>query len=153
PCRRSRRLRRAARPPREPRSRPRTARRRARTRRTRAGRRPRRSDSPASRRSGGHGCRRWRSFLLLGLVEVAVLLVGRQAAPIFPCCAGGALGLLDAGDEAAGRAPELELGVGVQPPRDVHAGEEKVAELLGTALVRARVQLRLQLGELVLEVG
>ena len=50
-------------------------------------------------------------------------------------------------------APQGELGVGVEPPSDIDAGEEKVAELVGAALVRAAGELLFQLGELVLEIG
>ena len=82
------------------------------TRPTRAGRRPRRSGCRASRGSGGRGRRR--SLLirgLLGVVEVAVLLLERQRAPIFAVLAREPLRSLDAVAEAlasrgAARAPD-----------------------------------------------
>ncbi len=42
---------------------------------------------------------------------------------------------LDSLDEAIARAAELQLGVDVQAPGDVDAGEEQVADLLRDALV------------------
>ena len=75
--------------------------RRGRTRRSRGARRPRRSDSRASRGSGGRG--RWRSGSfdrLLGEVEVRVLLLERQLAPILAARRERALGDLDARAEA-----------------------------------------------------
>src|SRR5581483_5453828 len=99
---------------------------------------------------------------LLGFVEVRVLLLERELAPQLPIPRGELLGLLDAGAEAVAHRAQRQLGVDVQPPRDVHRGEQHVAKLLEH--VRVGLDLRLglaarlcdrllQLAELVLEVG
>ena len=88
---------------------------------------------------------------LLGVVEVAVLLLERQRAPILAVLARELLGSLDAAAEALRRAAQLELGIDVELARDVDRGEQHVAELLGAAL--GRVEVVLQLAQLVVEVG
>src|SRR3954454_9762036 len=97
----------------------------------------------------------------LRAVEVRVLLVERQLRPRLAVVGGELLRTLDPLDEPARHRAQRELGVDVQPTRDVHGSEQYVAELLEH--VRRRLRLRaqlagfgdrlLQLAHLVVEVG
>ena len=86
------------------------------------------------------------SSRLLGEIEIAVLLVERELAPILAARGGEPLGSCHAIAKALCRAAQLELGIDVDPPRDVDGSEEHVAEL-------GRVEILLQLAQLVLEIG
>ena len=113
----------------------------ARAPRTRAGRRPRPSGSRASRAPAARARRVICSHhaRLLRELEVSILLRrGRATRQSSPGRRREPLGLLDPRAEALGGRAQLELGVDVEPPRDVHAGEEDVAELGGHARGRAR---------------
>src|SRR5437764_921589 len=76
---------------------------------------------------GGRGPRRSRSSPLLGAVEVGVLPLERQLAPILPHLGCELLGDFDPAPEPLCRPPQLELGIHVEPARDVDGGEEHVA--------------------------
>src|SRR5437899_368556 len=78
---------------------------------------------------------------LLGLVEVAVLLLQRQILPRPALVRGEPLGLLDALAEAPRRAAQRELGVDVDPARHVDGREEDVAELVEEPWVRLALGL------------
>src|SRR5439155_919087 len=86
-------------------------------------------------------------FVLLGEIEVVVLALERQRAPIFAVLACEQLSRLDAGPEPLRGAAQLELRVDVELARDIHRSEEDIAELFGPALLRAEILL--QLAELV----
>ena len=155
--------RRGARPPRTARSRRPTARPPAPPRRSRPRLRPRPSGCRASRGSGAHARLRSGSsseHLLRG-VEVPVLLVERELGEDAPVVVRQHLGALDPVGEAPRRRSQRELGVDVQPPRDVDRREQDVADLLEDVRVRLGLGIRLacvrerrlQLAKLVVEIG
>src|ERR1700704_4933694 len=118
---------------------PRTAPRRAQPRPTRAARRPRPSGFPASRESGGRGRWQYGSFLLLGEIEVVILALERQRAPIFTVRVREQLGSLHARAKALRRAAQLELRIDVELARHVDRRKEDVAELFGAPFLRAEI--------------
>src|SRR5436190_458970 len=100
------------------------------------------------------------SLLLLGQVEIPILLLERESRPVVPVGRGELLGALDALAEPPACAPELELGIDVEPPGDVDRGEQEVPELRCDSRVRlglgrwvGRRQLPPELVELALEVA
>src|SRR5207248_8063625 len=105
--------------------------------------RPRSSGCRASRGSGGRGRK---SFALLGQVEVVVLALERERAPVLAVLARQALRSFYPTAEAHRRTSQLELGIDVELARDVHRGEQNVAELV-------RREVLLELAHLVVEVG
>ena len=99
--------------------------------------------------------------LFLGGIEVSVFLVERERSELLALRFRERRGPLDAVCEAPGHRTQRQLGVDVQPPRDVDRGEQDVAELfedvrvrLGFGLGLAHLGNRLaKLAQLVVEVG
>jgi hypothetical protein len=86
------------------------------------------------------------------LVEVRVLPLERQLAPILSGLCGKRLRNLDPTAEALRSPPHLELGVDLELPRDVDRRKEDIAELVAGGLLLELAQLVLQVGERAREV-
>ena len=105
-----------------------------------AARRPRRSDCRANPAPAVQAPLRSAHSRLLGLVVVASCSSSGSAVQSFAIGRGKLDRAVDAGAEALGRGPDLELGIDVQTTRDVDGREEDITEL------RRDPRIRLDLG-------